>query len=322
VITERLFKAMGTVARVIVVADHAERADHDRLLDQAEARIEQLESRWSRFRPDSELCRLNAAAGHAAVVSRETFELVTRAVDAWFLTSGRFDPTILPALVHAGYDRTFEDIEWTPDRHGIDLVGGPRLTPGCAEIILGHGTHSVSLPVGVQLDLGGIGKGYAADLVAAELLAAGAEGACVSIGGDMRCMGRPPWDEGWFVEIDDPFAAAANGDDPADAEPLMRLALTEGAVVTTTRTKRAWVRDGRPAHHIIDPATGAPARTGLAAVTVLAAEAWWGEVFAKAAFLAGPVDGPDVLAKADVSGFLVDDGGEVHRVCRLEAFAW
>jgi thiamine biosynthesis lipoprotein len=326
--TERRFRAMGSVARVIVVTDEADGAK--RLLDQAQARIEELESRWSRFRRDSELCRLNATAGQTAVVSAETFALITRAVDAWFLTEGRYDPTVLPALIDAGCDRTLVDVR---DRDGdhrdkprdephADPIALPavglRAAPGCAEIRLGPSARTVSLPVGVQLDLGGIGKGYAADLVAAELLAAGARGACVSIGGDLRCMGTPPWDEGWLVEVDDPFAARADVD---TAKPLMLLSIREGAVATTARTKRAWTHLDPPAHHVVDPATGRPADSGLAAVTVLAGEAWWAEVFAKAAFLAGPVEGLEVLAKADVSGFLVDDRGEVHRACRLGAVA-
>lgn len=346
---------MGTVARVIVVADDENGAHGERLLDQAAARIEDLESRWSRFRPSSELSRLNAAAGRTALVSAETFALITRAVDAWFLTEGRFDPTVLPALINAGYDRTFDEVRLR--RHDRDSnddapialpAAGLRAAPGCAEIRLGESVHTVTLPVGVQLDLGGIGKGYAADLVATELLAAGASGACVSIGGDLRCTGTPPWDEGWLVEVDDPFAPApAPGDHGLDdslddsldgglghslddslghdlddtSQPLMLLSLQEGAVVTTTRTKRAWTHHGLPAHHLIDPVTGTPAHTGLAAVTVLAGEAWWAEVFAKAAFLAGPVEGLEVLSRADVSGFLVDDAGTVHRACRLGAFA-
>ena len=310
---ERTFRAMGTTARVIVTADSAEQGE--RLIDAAVARIEDLEARWSRFRPTSELCRLNAAAGRTAVVSAETFALVSKAVDAWFLTDGRFDPTILPALIDAGYDRTFEEV-----RHlgpaTAEALDEPdvRVAPGCAEIRLGEGVHSVTLPVGVELDLGGIGKGYVADLVAVELLGRGARGACVNLGGDMRVIGEPPWDEGWLVEVEHPL-------DPEAAEPVARLALTDGAVVTTTRAKRQWTRNGVPAHHIIDPATGRPAQSGLASVTVVAGEAWWGEVFAKAAFIAGPVHARHVLAQADVTGFLVDDAGTVHRAARLEAFA-
>jgi thiamine biosynthesis lipoprotein len=315
--TSRTFKAMGTTAHVLITNGD----DGERLVDRAVARIEDLENRWSRFRPTSELCRLNATPGRPVLVSQETFEVVSRAVDAWFLTEGRYDPTILPALIDAGYDRSFEQLP-VHSTNGTNVTNAgpidlpayqPRLAPGCAEIRLGHTVDTVTLPVGVELDLGGIGKGYAADLVANELVKAGAGGACVSIGGDTRCIGTAPRDEGWVIEVDDPAF-------PSEHRTLLRLTLAEGAVVTTSRTRRRWTRNGITAHHIIDPSTGRPAETGLAAVTVLAGEAWWAEVFAKAAFLAGPVHGLEVLAKADVSGFLVDDAGVVHRANRLESF--
>lgn len=295
---------MGTTAHVLVVAVNA--CLEQRLMDRAEARIDNLEQRWSRFIPTSELCRLNAAAGRLAIVSDLTFEVVARAVDAWFLTDGRFDPTILPALRSAGYDRSFE-LVWA-DLAGSASSAAPSFAPGCAEIRLTPSVNGITLPVGVELDLGGIGKGCAADLVAEELIAAGADGALVSIGGDLRCIGTPPWDEGWLVDVDDAFEADATA---------RRLVLQEGAVVTTTRTKRAW----KNGHHIIDPATGRSAQTGLAAVTVLSGEAWWGEVFAKAAFLAGPDHAPAVLERAGVTGLLTFDDGTTQQVEKLEAFA-
>ena len=301
---------MGTTAHVLVVADDS--ATARRLLDRAQSRIDNLERRWSRFISTSELCRLNATAGRMAVVSELTFEVVARAVDAWFLTEGRFDPTILPALRAAGYDRSFETL---PDTAGIIDTTATRVAPGCAEIRLAPSVNGITLPVGVELDLGGIGKGYAADLVAEELMAAGARGALVSIGGDLRCIGTPPWDEGWLVDVDDPFAHNTTG---TGAPARQRLVLEEGAVTTTTRTKRAW---GIDSHHLIDPATGRPAHTGVAAVTILSGEAWWGEVFAKAAFLAGADEAPAVLERAGVTGFLVLDDGTVRHIEKVEAFA-
>ncbi|HEV7888694.1 MAG TPA: FAD:protein FMN transferase [Acidimicrobiales bacterium] len=283
---------MGTTVHLIVVGGPAP------LLDQAEARVEQLEARWSRFRPDSELCRLNAAAGRPAVVSDETFAVVQRAVEGWRHTEGRFDPTVFHAMVAAGYDRTFPDVANAPrpaetgTKTGTEVEHKPA--PGCAGIDLAPSVNAVTLPPGVALDLGGIGKGYAADLIANHLIDGGAEGACVSIGGDLRCMGTAPWDEGWLVDIEDPH-------DPD--RDLMRLTLGKGAVATTTRTKRVWGADNQH-HHVINPATGAPARTQTISATAFAEEAWWAEVLSKSLFLGGPAD--------KGGGFTVDDNGEVH----------
>src|SRR5689334_15520064 len=98
---------MGTMAHVVVTGGSAD------LLDLAEARIEELESRWSRFRPDSELCRLNTAAGAPTVVSRDTALLIEHCIEAWTRTAGLFDPTVHDAMVANGYDRTFDAIDDT-----------------------------------------------------------------------------------------------------------------------------------------------------------------------------------------------------------------
>jgi thiamine biosynthesis lipoprotein len=315
---------MGTTARVVVTSGD------ERLLDRAQARIENFDARWSRFRASSEVSRLNQSAGRSVVVSHETFELIRRAVDAWFLTEGRFDPTVMPALVEERYDRSFDllarpaDAEWDAEAEAdddepdeapapIDLSQAEfRGAPGCAEIRLGEAVPSVTLPDGVQIDLSGIGKGYAADLVWAELLSRGAEGALVAIGGNIRCGGRAPSEDGWLIEVEDPFD---------DGRKLLTLRLKEGAVGTTSRMKPALTHEGARARRIIDPATGLPANTGLASATVIAAEAWWAEVFAKAAFLAGCKGAADLLGRSDTTGVLVDDAGAVHHLARLSSFA-
>jgi thiamine biosynthesis lipoprotein len=292
---------MGTDVEVIVVDGP------DGAAEGVEARIEDLEARWSRFRPDSEVSRLNRAAGTTAVVSLETFRLVQRAVDAWALTEHRFDPSVLPALEAAGYDRSFD--EMPAEVPGAWRTTGPA--PGCAGIRLDPVVRAVTLPPDVRLDLGGIGKGYAADLVASELRDEGAAGVCVNLGGDVHAWGVPPdRAPSWVVAIEDPTGRHDLGD----------LALAAGGVATSTRLRRAWRRDGRPSHHLLDPATGQPAFEGLASVTVLAAETWWAEVLAKAAFVAGPRAGAALLARHGVTGLFVLDDDRVVELPGLGAF--
>src|SRR4051794_12289343 len=174
---------MGTRARILV------RGGPDDLAARGEALAHDLEARWTRFRPDSELMRLNAGAGRPVRVSEPTFALVARAVDAWHRTAGRFDPTGLDALTAAGYDRDFAT---GLDRPGAVCDGsgstGRRL-PGCRRVRLDPLVAAVSLPAEVQLDLGGIGKGYGADRIVAALVDEGAEGVCVDLGGDVRVAG-------------------------------------------------------------------------------------------------------------------------------------
>ncbi len=293
---------MGTTAHVIVTDGPSG------LADRAVARLEELEARWSRFRPDSEISRLNERPGVPVLVSPDTYELIERALDGWRLTAGRFDPTLLRELRAAGYDRSFELAAVEQCSGGAPSHGWPRHRPAPvdplgrrADPARPHRRHGVA-GSGVEIDPGGIGKGLAADLVVELMLAEGARGALVNVGGDLRVEGVAPEGDGWVVAIAD----------PNDAERVVgTIALDAGAVASTWRTKRAWTApDGTPRHHLIDPATGLPAASGLAGVTVITGRAWQAEVLAKAAFLAGPVDGAALLAAHDAAGLLVADDGQ------------
>jgi thiamine biosynthesis lipoprotein len=295
---------MGTEAHLVVTAARHEQALE--LAERARQRIADLESRWSRFLPKSELSRLNQSPGRPTVVSAETFQAVGAAVEGWYLTGGRYDPTILAALQAAGYDRTFKQVAPT----SAEQAGTSVRAPGCAGITLMPSVNAVLLPPGVTLDLGGVGKGLGADLVATELLSWGATGASVNLGGDVRVKGVAP-DGSWRIAVEDPFDETVT---------LFQVALADGAVVTTTRLTRQWQRAGQQLHHLIDPSTGAPAATGVASVTVVAAEAWRAEVLAKAAFLAGVDEGLELLSSAGVTGAIVRDDHRVVAVAGLEAY--
>jgi len=293
------FPAMGSDFHVIVVGGSPE------LPSTAHARIDELEARWSRFRPDSEISRLNRSAGHPVMVSAETVHAVTASVDAWRATDGRFDPTVLPALVAAGYDRDFAALE--PD---TDLSPAPPLrfatAPGCDGIVIDPLVGAITLPSGVAIDLGGIGKGLAADLVVAELHGAGALGACVNAGGDLRVWGESPSPEGWVVDV--------------EHLPELRIALGGGAIATSSSTKRRWTRNGATYHHLLDPRQGVPAHAGLIAVTVIAGSASSAEALTKAAFVAGVERGGAVIEQSGATGLLVTDSGTVLRLAGVEEF--
>jgi thiamine biosynthesis lipoprotein len=120
-----------------------------------------------------------------------------------------------------------------------------------------------------------------------------------------------PPDGSWRIAVEDPFDETA---------VLFQVELAEGAVVTTTRLTRQWQRANRLLHHVIDPSTGAPAASGVAAVTVVAGEAWRAEVLAKAAFLAGVEEGLKLLAAAGATGGIVADDHRFHAAVGLEAY--
>ncbi len=298
--SEARFRAMGTDVHLAVLGVDPT------LLDQARQRIEDLERRWSRFRPDSLLSGLNDAGGRPVLVDDETFDLITTAVAAWHGTGHRFDPTILDAVIDAGYDRTFEQIG---TGSGPAPGAVPLPPPGCADILLDPTSRTVTLPVGTHLDLGGIGKGRTADLVAVDLLIGGAQSALVNLGGDLRIGGGLAEGDAYSIAIDD----------PADPEnPATVVDLVAGALATSSRARRHWTVDGEERHHLIDPATGAPARTDVAAVTVIAHEATEAEIMAKAALVAGVDEGLELLADARVAALLITADRTRHRVGDFE----
>jgi thiamine biosynthesis lipoprotein len=261
---EARFGAMGREARVVVLSGPP------RLDERARHLIEVLERKWSRFRSGSEISRLNATNGRAVVVSPETFGLVERAIAAWRVTAGRYDPSVAAGA--------------------SSVTPAFASSPGCSRVELDARLRAVRVPAGVHLDLGAIGCGFASDLAVADLLHGGSTGALVSIGKDVRVAGEPPRSEGWFVDIDDPHQPGTLG----------RLRFREGAIAT---------------------ASGPTGRgNGVAAVTVVAGEAWWSQVVAKAAVAAGPDGALGMLVEHHVTGVVVLDDGTVLEAPGLAAF--
>ncbi len=267
----RTFHAMGTDIELLVDADGAERA-----LDAAEHEFHRLEALLSRFRDDSQLSQLNRDG--SIEPGPDLDRVVALALDARERTSGRFDPTVHDAVVAAGYDRSFEDVHDDDD----DV---PATAPGPAGGGVSLRGGRIELDPGVRLDLGGIGKGYAAER-AAELLALA--GPClVNAGGDVAIRGGA-----WPVGVEH-----------------LTLELSGGGLATSGRDRRRWRRGGRELHHLIDPSTGEPAETDLLRVTVVGTDAVDAEVSAKALFLAGS---RRAAAEADAAGtpavLVTDDG--------------
>jgi FAD:protein FMN transferase len=293
-LTESTGRVMGTDLHVVLLG--AAPGAHDRIA----ARLAALEARWSRFRPESEITRLNRAGGAHVPLSADTRHLLAQLVAGWRLTAGRFDPTVLPALVAAGYDRSFDRL--TPPAAPSAPVPGRGLEG------LEVDDHGARLPAGTAIDPGGLGKGLAADLVAAEALAAGwATGILVNLGGDLRAAGDVPT-PGWGVELDDPAGAT--------------IGLVAGGLASSTTSRRRWTTaDGREQHHVIDPRTGAPAATAVRSVTVVAGEAWLAEVLATALLLDG-IRSTELVAAAGATGLIVDHHGTVVDLPGMEDYRW
>lgn len=296
---ETRFRAMGSDVHVIAVGGSLH------LLEVAREFVDMLEARWSRFRPTSEISLLNDQAGLPVQVSDETLALLERAVEGARVTGGRFDPTVLGAVVRAGYDRSFELLSESSSG------GESPLGFGYERIQIDRRRSTVTLPVGVGFDPGGIGKGYAADLLVRELLSRGAAGACANVGGDLRVEGAGPGGGSWTIGIEHPLRS----------DIVQTISLASGAVATSTRTRRTWGPTADRRHHLIDPATGRPASSGLSSATVIAAEGWQAEVVAKGAYVAGLSEGLVMLASTGTDGLLIHDRGSAYPSFGFHRFA-
>lgn len=287
---ELRFAAMGTQAHVIVT-DTLSSIEPSAMCRLAEQRIADLESKWSRFLPSSEIAVLNAArrAGSAEPpLSPDTALLIARAEEGRAITGGRFDPYVLRALQSVGYDR-YVDTAPPPLQLAADGCDQPRT--GAAD----------------EFDPGGIGKGLAADLVVAELIDAGATGVLVNLGGDLRVNGIAPGGGDWVIDIDHPRTGGV----------IATVSLASGAVATSSQMKRRWVdEDGNPHNHLIDPEAGASTRSPVLSATVIAAQGWQAEVLAKPLLLdwstrgatgSGYRDPLEIIEEAGCAALVVTD---------------
>ena len=276
------FRAMGTDFTFLV--DAVEGTDPQGFADDAERLVRELESRLSRFEPESELSRLNR---DGVTVAGDDLLLVTRlALQARAETGGRFDPTVQPAMVAAGYDRSFDRLP--PD---VGETGSPAPAGGAVTIDLAHRT--IRLGERVALDLGGIAKGYAAEIACGVLAEAGP--CLVNAGGDIATRGVP--DSGaWAVGVPTP-----------DGE--LTIGLADAGLATSGIDRRRWTANGAPRHHIIDPATGGPVAGDVPRVTVVADTAIRAETVATALFLAGADAACTEAPKLGVEAIVVTTDG-------------
>ena len=254
------FSVFGTTAALLV--SEPGRLGAARAM--ADAELAAVDRACSRFRPDSELARLNAAGGKITSVSELFAELIEAALRAARLTAGDVDPTCGQALEEIGYDRDFAVLRAaggaTPRRgRGAAPTG---TVPGWRSVHLDRTRRLVQLAGGAQLDLGATAKAWAADRCA-EIIAAKADsGVLVSLGGDIAVAGPAPAD-GWRVRVTDDHAAGPEA-------PGQTVTIRSGGLATSSTTVRTWALGGRRVHHIIDPATGEPARSCWRTVSVAA----------------------------------------------------
>ena len=296
---DETFPCMGTHVRVLI-EDPA--ADPTPAGAWARRYVEASAARLTRFDPGSELSRLNAEAGVIHGASPLLRAAVSAALWAAEASDGLVDPTLLPDLARAGYAESRTGVAQAP----LDaaLATAPRRASAAPEPTgRWRSVHvtpdAVTRPPGIAIDTGGTTKGLLADAVAHKLDRFA--GFVVDCGGDLRVGGTSGEPRTVFVE------------DPLTGHAGAQLRVAHGGVATSALTRRIWRRaDGTAAHHLIDPATGEPAWTGLISVTATAPTALEAETIAKSALLSGAAGARERLARH--GGVLVHDDGRTEPI--------
>ena len=262
--------AMDTIMTFTVIHE-----DGDQIIIDAEQRIRELENMLSITLENSEISKLNAAAGKEAVeVSKDTWILLEAGKNLGAVTGGAFDIAISPVVKAWGFTEAEHHV---PTQTELDALL-PLTNPD--DVILDKMTVFLEKE-GMAVDLGGITKGYASDEVASLLKGKGVESAIVSLGGNVFGIGTKPNGDKWEV-------ALAN---PLDANDYCGLiSIEDKAVVTSGGYQRFFEENGKKYHHIIDPATGYPAESGLLSVTIISESGMEADVLSTALFVMGLED--------------------------------
>jgi len=295
----------STTARIVVTEPSALAAAYDR----AGQLIDDVDRAASRFRDDSEIRRLDSAAGRPTKISWLLADLIQVALDAARHTDGDVDPGLGNGMRQVGYDRDFAQLDRDPaaialrpepgtsmsaDRRGPITVLTHR---GWRDILLEE--DRITVPTGLSLDLGATAKAFTSDLIARTVAAECEIGVLVSLGGDIATAGPGP-DGGWRVLVSD----------GAD-QPETSIALPAGSAIATSSTiRRRWAHDGQQLHHILDPRTGAPVTPVWRTVTVAEQSCVMANTLTTAAVVRGPA-APSWLRTQGVPARLVAADGSV-----------
>jgi thiamine biosynthesis lipoprotein len=301
-------KAMGThLAFAAFTTDKLDKPMVEKLFADAIAEIQRVEALMTTWRPDSEVSRINAAAGKQPVaVGQETFDIVKESVHASEMSSGAFDITF--ESLH-GLWKFDQDLDPHPPTDAQIKAKLPLLN--FHHIKLDAAARTVFLDKdGVKIGLGGIAKGYAVDKAAEVLLKGGLNGFYVQAGGDLYTHGKKPDGSDWIAGVRDPRSA--------ESDSFAMLPITDHAFSTAGDYERSYVIDGKRYHHIIDPRTGYPA-TASRSVTIWAPTALLADEIDDAVFILGPEKGLALVESIDgVGAVIVDAKNVVHISKRLE----
>jgi thiamine biosynthesis lipoprotein len=274
------------------------------------AELDAIDAAASRFRPDSELSRLNAisACGGGTLAAGSLLaEAVRLAIRAADVSDGAVDPTLGAPLVSLGYDRDFSELNAissnAPFGGEVRLAVHPRHAARWTEIEVDHDPPRITVPANLTLDLGATAKALAADRAAQSAHEACGAGVLVSLGGDIATCGEPPAG-GWAIHVTDDHR------DGPEA-PGQTVSIRAGGLATSSIATRRWRHAGQEMHHILDPRSALPVRGPWRTVSVAAETCADANIAATAAIVLGD-DAPSWLVGHALPARLVALDGTVH----------
>jgi thiamine biosynthesis lipoprotein len=297
------WEALGT--SVVLLVSDPEALGPARAIVERELRL--IDRACSRFRPDSDLQRVNGGAGRFVPVCPLLIEALQVALRAAELTDGDVDPTVGNALMLAGYDRDWTLLRKPAD--GAEDAERPavqvRITPGWRAIEIDREHAAVRIPTGVRLDLGATAKAWVADRAARGVHEATGAGSLVSLGGDIATAGAAP-EDGWRIYVTDDHRSPPGGQGQT-------ISIRSGGIATSSTAVRRWSHAGQTRHHIIDPATGASVTRTWRTVSV-AAETCLDANIASTAALIRAGSAPVWLEQLGLPARLVGADGDLRLV--------
>lgn len=280
-----------------------------------ERELEEIDRACSRFRSDSEIARANRSAGRSVRVSPLLAEALALALRAAELTDGDVDPTVGSALKLAGYDRDWSLLEHLPTDTSSESASSrelplapivlARAVCGWRSVAFDAAARTLRIPTGFAIDLGATAKAWAADRAAHAAARIAGCGALVAIGGDIATSDIAPAG-GWAVHVTDDHRSDHHA-------PGQTVTIRSGGLATSSTTVRRWRHRGRAMHHIIDPATGAPAQKTWRTVSVAAASCADANIATTSALIRASA-APAWLARMDVPARLVSQSGRVYTI--------
>jgi thiamine biosynthesis lipoprotein len=299
------FRAMGT--EMLVCVDNGSDKSPVELAD-VPGWFEEWEQVLSRFRIDSELTRLNRSGEQLVTVSETLWQIFQSALAAEKYTDGLVTPTIAAAVIESGYDRDFSLLA---GQNLSPFESDPPIVRSLDSVTWDESTRSICLTAGIQLDFGGIAKGWAAEQTVARLKHLGST--LMNCGGDIFMSGPLLNGNPWEIGVHRPFDRSSGY--------IGMMFFDHGCGVATSATdRRRWMQGDSMRHHIIDPHSGLPAESDVVSATIVAPTAVEAETAAKSVLIRGSVEGLAWLESKNLAGLIILENGTILYSQRINEY--